>query len=625
MKAFLKKIGMLVAMLLTLLPANAYDFKVEGFYYNLVSPTELTCEVASGDEKYEGDFTIPSEVVYNGRSLSVIGIGNSAFKDCDKLTSIKALSVVSIGYCAFENCISLMNVELPMAVELGNASFRGCITLETIELPSVIDSSHSSSAFLGCTSLKSARLPQANVVPSYMFYGCTALSYVEMPQVTLIERHAFMNCTSLKSVHFPLAAEIMDGAFYNCTSLTMVDFPNVTTIESNEEKGWGCFRGCTSLKSAKFPKALSVGYRMFENCSSLTNVEFPKATDVYACSFYGCSSISTVEFPEADYVDGVSFRGCSYLSSVKFPKTLIIGASAFEDCVNLKSIEAPNVKKIWNDAFRGCTGLETISLQSIESLGAESFYNCKNLKCVQLGDKLTSLEAGTFYGCESLEQLDIPGSVGTMCYYNVDHYGRESLFGKCDKLTSVRIEHNDNMLTSYTINGSGYKRSSDIIFAGHIFSSGSFTHRDVVYLPVKQLFLDRELPNDLTLPYLEEVEFGEHVLSAQIKPEKSPELKKIVCNSIIPPKAPIFTDSQYDNVKVTVPDEALEAYMADEVWQKFMNLNKVVSADVVIHCGHQNVEIGRFDLNGRPVAEDYEGLAVVRYSDGSARKVIGRK
>ncbi len=42
MKTFLNKIGMLVAMLLTLLQANAYDFKVDGFYYNLVSLTELT-------------------------------------------------------------------------------------------------------------------------------------------------------------------------------------------------------------------------------------------------------------------------------------------------------------------------------------------------------------------------------------------------------------------------------------------------------------------------------------------------------------------------------------------------------------------------------------------------------
>ncbi len=97
MKTFLNKIGMLVAMLLTLLQANAYDFKVDGFYYNLVSLTELTCEVTSGDEKYEGDLTIPSEVVYNGRTLSVVGIGESAFEGCDQLTSIRHLPLLLLG------------------------------------------------------------------------------------------------------------------------------------------------------------------------------------------------------------------------------------------------------------------------------------------------------------------------------------------------------------------------------------------------------------------------------------------------------------------------------------------------------------------------------------------------
>lgn len=57
------RFGMLVAMLLTILPISAYDFEVDGIYYEVISFSDLTCKVVSGDNEYEGDVVIPSEVV----------------------------------------------------------------------------------------------------------------------------------------------------------------------------------------------------------------------------------------------------------------------------------------------------------------------------------------------------------------------------------------------------------------------------------------------------------------------------------------------------------------------------------------------------------------------------------
>lgn len=50
-------------MLLTILPISAYDFEVDGIYYEVISFSDLTCKVVSGDNEYEGDVVIPSEVV----------------------------------------------------------------------------------------------------------------------------------------------------------------------------------------------------------------------------------------------------------------------------------------------------------------------------------------------------------------------------------------------------------------------------------------------------------------------------------------------------------------------------------------------------------------------------------
>lgn len=89
MKTILKKLGLAVAMLLPFLPAFAYDFEVDGIYYEVISVPDLTCEVVCGDTKYSGDIVIPSDVVYNGRTFTVTeikggyNVGEGAFyKTC---------------------------------------------------------------------------------------------------------------------------------------------------------------------------------------------------------------------------------------------------------------------------------------------------------------------------------------------------------------------------------------------------------------------------------------------------------------------------------------------------------------------------------------------------------------
>ena len=88
-----------MAMLCTLISASAYDFEVDGIYYNILSLEDLTCEVTynaknksettryfywykrqSGSDydasslittypSYSGELTIPSTVNYKGRKL----------------------------------------------------------------------------------------------------------------------------------------------------------------------------------------------------------------------------------------------------------------------------------------------------------------------------------------------------------------------------------------------------------------------------------------------------------------------------------------------------------------------------------------------------------------------------
>ncbi len=471
MKTFLNKIGMLVAMLLTLLQANAYDFKVDGFYYNLVSLTELTCEVTSGDEKYEGDLTIPSEVVYNGRTLSVVGIGESAFEGCDQLTSIKASTIASIGSYAFSDCSSLAKADFPKVTDVGVSAFKSCKALVSFELPQV--------------------------------------------------------------------ASLGGFAFADCKALIAAELPNVTDVE------YSAFNGCSALQSVKLPKATEFGSYAFANCRSLEIIELPQATVVGVYALNNCSSLTAVRLP------------------------------------------------------------------LVEELGDFAFIGCVKLNSVELGNTLKKLDCGTFVGCESLPRLTIPGSVEWMIYLRGGYY----LFASCSSLSELIVKHGTDELKSKEYNAGLWK---DIeIFWGW--------GKDKKNLPIKKYSVDRLLSNDVSLPYLETLELGEHLDKVQVVAKDSPNLKTIICHSLVPPTAEAFTNAQYINVEVFVPDEAIDAYRNHDVWKNFWSLKQMSSVDEPSVADDEVVEVGRFDLNGRPVAEDYEGLAVVRYSDGSARKVVGSK
>ena len=61
-------------------------------------------------------------------------IGDSAFRDCTKLTSVSLPAATSISTSAFYSCSALTSISLPAATSIGSSAFYNCSKLEALIL-----------------------------------------------------------------------------------------------------------------------------------------------------------------------------------------------------------------------------------------------------------------------------------------------------------------------------------------------------------------------------------------------------------------------------------------------------------------------------------------------------------
>ena len=190
---------------------------------------------------------------------SVERIGDNAFDSCSSLTSVAiGNSVTSIGVCAFYNCTGLTSVEIPNSVtSIENSAFNGCSGLTGIVIPNKV-TSIGTFAFQYCYRLASIVVDEGNTVYDSRD-NCNAIIYTASNAVVLgcynttipnsvtsIGGYAFSGCFWLRSIEIPNGVtSIRDGAFYQCYELSNIVIPCSVTY---------------------------IGYNAFGLCEKLTNV-----------------------------------------------------------------------------------------------------------------------------------------------------------------------------------------------------------------------------------------------------------------------------------------------------------------------------------------------------------------
>ena len=282
-------------VLLCCVSANAYDFEVNGIYYNIISTSDLTVEVTNGDNKYSGEVIIPETIAYKSKVLKVTSIGEHSFGGCDGLTSIEIPnSVTSIRYYAFYDCSILTNVTIGNSVtSIGEGAFRNCTSLTSITIPNSV-TTIGDYAFFSCSSLKTvvnlSNLTMSKGSTSYGHVGDYADKVINAPNGTIEGDFVFgkVNGNTLcgyigNDIELSLPDNykgenyvIGGSAFYGCSSLTSIEIPNsVTSI------GGSAFMDCDSLASIRLlgETPPTVGSNNFTNKQYMNMIVYvPKGT-----------------------------------------------------------------------------------------------------------------------------------------------------------------------------------------------------------------------------------------------------------------------------------------------------------------------------------------------------------
>ena len=253
----MKKLFLASFFALLSLCANAYDFEVDGIYYNITDDNNAEVTV-NGYGTYTDNIVIPNKVSYDSKEYSVTSIERDAFRYCCMKAIDIPEGVTSIGDGAFYDCHFLESINIPESVtSIGELAFADCQHLTAINIPEGVTRIRQS-VFSGCINLTSIEIPESvTSIGNYAFSYCAGLTSIKIPEgVTSIGKEAFSYCAGLTSIVVASGNSVYDSR-NNCNAI-------INTIDNS------LVSGC---KNTVIPEGVtSIGDYAFYGCSSLADI-----------------------------------------------------------------------------------------------------------------------------------------------------------------------------------------------------------------------------------------------------------------------------------------------------------------------------------------------------------------
>ena len=308
---------------------------------------------------------------------------------------------------------------------------------------------------------------------------------------------------------------------------------------------------------------------------------------------------SYVNYTSNDVIGDQAFSGCSGLTSLNLPDGITeIGEGAFSYCSGLTSLTLPaGITEIGRYAFSGCSGLTSLNLpDGITSIGEKAFIDCSGLTSLNLPDGITWIDYGTFWGCSGLTSLNLPDGITSI---------GEKAFIDCSGLTSLNLPDGITWIDYGTFWGCSGLTSLNL--PAGITSIG------------KEAFSSCSGLTSLNLPagitFIGSRAFAGCIglTSIYVYAEK---VQKIGSNA--------FEECDAKKCTVYVPMGTYDYYWISE-FGYFENIVEFDATGIDKTTTSTDVEeVARYSVNGQRLSAPTKGLNIVKYSDGSVKKVAVR-
>ncbi len=443
--------------------------------------------------------------------------------------------------------------------------------------------------------------------------------------VVSVGQYAFAESSELTAVTLPSSVtEIKEGAFYNCTGITSFTIPeNVTTV------GYRAFRSCTGITSIDIPVTVTTwGDEVFSTCTSLTSVTLHEGmTKLGDGMFFNCQKLPSITIPSTVTEIGAwAFQNCYALESITIPKSVTtMGDGAFYYDYGLQSItfeEGCELTAIPDYAFYYCYNAAITNIpKSIISIGYEAFCWCwyyeRQAMALDLSGctNLTYIGVYAFYDCEALTEVKLPESL-----QNVDEYAFEYCYG----LKKADIP------SGYIGYGAFYYCTGleDVNLGDGVISVGdyAFDHCTAVKtVSVGDGCTDLGIQAFCYDDKIENITLGSSVASlGTFAFYYTTVLESITSYNSEPPVCDtnVFYSAPKSTCVVYVPAGSKEAYSAADQWKDFTNIVEMGTVGINTINPDEIGITGYYTIGGQKLNAPVKGINIVRYSDGSTKKVL---
>ncbi len=308
-----------------------------------------------------------------------------------------------------------------------------------------------------------------------------------------------------------------------------------------------------------------------------------------ACEF------DTVILPYGlSYIDDYGFAG-SYMTKLVWPEDNRwfhhIGQFVFRD-TGLRELTIPKSTQTLSEYSFTDTALQSVVFEEgnthLTRIPQHCFYRCSTLNYVKFCSSVTEIEKEAFLDCAGLHTVEFGSGLKSI---------GENAFEGCKWLEAPKLPYGLEFIRNKAF-GSHY-----LYYAWDELEIPA-TIRDIgeyVLVGIRRLYVNKEVP-----PYcLSEKTFGDYGYDNKEKK----------CTRVIKGR------------KLIVPMGCVEEYATTYPWDRFDR--SCITARDLSAIKPTKVKTsqpeGVFSLDGRRWAKSQKGLNIIRYKDGTARKVVVKK